>query len=618
MDIKTLTTPQASALVGGAGTGKTQRLVDNVAELILKGVACEDIIVFCASPVAQNAFERRLSEKVDALPEVTTMRDFALDILSLPEIQKKTGRKPELLSQFEINFLLEDMKTTGLRPKRLKEMLKFFYRGWTELEDDKEDFLIVNEEIQVHSLLKENLAFMEAYLEPEISNTAYKMLRDDATLANQYSYDHVLIDDYQLQSKATQLMANAIARESILVTGNTYEITEVYESYPYAEGLDEFSEINPQAETENLNYSYASSHIVKAVNSLLEDDYKRLQVEGEQDDSELRILEATTPDKEFEAVARTVESLIEDSVSPDDILVVAPHRVWQRNVVKALRDKGLKVDDIAGKQVLSGDIREIRKSESLRLYTALKLVADPHNATAWRCWCGFGDYLTHSSVFTSLRQYAADNELTLVNALEIASKNMASGINGIEKLVPCYESGKILTERAQGKMGTALIEHLAESIDVSKKAVAALLSLCDPIDEKDDALTLYTRAVAKLLSPRFSGNKDAVKVCSPKHASGLDPAYLIFCGFTNGFIPHGDYFDGTKTPLDKQEKMYAKDKRLLYSTLGKPHVGLILSYSTKSDLESASMLNLKIERIRLEKGERVCRLSPSIFLDEIK
>ena len=53
------------------------------------------------------------------------------------EIQQPfTGREPRLLLNYELNALMEDMKTSGLRPGRLKEMLKFFYRGWTELAAD--------------------------------------------------------------------------------------------------------------------------------------------------------------------------------------------------------------------------------------------------------------------------------------------------------------------------------------------------------------------------------------------------------------------------------------------------------------------------------------------------
>ena len=43
------------------------------------------------------------------------------------------------LASFEETFFLEDMRVTGMAPRRLREMLKFFYRNWTELAGGAED-----------------------------------------------------------------------------------------------------------------------------------------------------------------------------------------------------------------------------------------------------------------------------------------------------------------------------------------------------------------------------------------------------------------------------------------------------------------------------------------------
>ena len=79
---------------------------------------------------------------------VTTPRALALDVLSDAEAMRWSGREPRLLTAYEELFLLEDMKACGLRPKRLREMLKFFYRSWTELADDDPNWLVARRGIQ--------------------------------------------------------------------------------------------------------------------------------------------------------------------------------------------------------------------------------------------------------------------------------------------------------------------------------------------------------------------------------------------------------------------------------------------------------------------------------------
>lgn len=237
-------------ILGKVASGKTEALVHRAVEYLSGQSNGKNVLVLAASPDAAETLKRHLAAALD-IPtntlgvqgvRVSTPRAIALEVLGNPKAQAACDRKPRLLLPFEENILLEDVKASGLRPKRLREMLKFFYRSWTELADDEPSWLVSEEEAQVHGLLKECLAFTGGILPNELSNLAVKWLRTDETAREAASYDLVLVDDYQLLSRASQVLAGLLAREGLVVTGDMQATSEVFEEYPYAAGLIEFAQ----------------------------------------------------------------------------------------------------------------------------------------------------------------------------------------------------------------------------------------------------------------------------------------------------------------------------------------------------------------------------------------
>ena len=232
---------KATRIVGGVGCGKTQQLIERVCSLLSGGEKAGNVLVLCATPQACESFTLRLNAageeagvNADEIA-VTTPRALALEVLSDAEAVRWSGREPRLLTAYEELFLLEDMKVSGLRPKRLREMLKFFYRSWTELADDDLNWLLPGEESNVHTLLKDNLALTRSIVEPEAGNLAVNYLRGHAGAVAAHSFAHVLVDDYQRISKASQLLAGLMATETLTIAGDRTACVQVYDSYPYAD-----------------------------------------------------------------------------------------------------------------------------------------------------------------------------------------------------------------------------------------------------------------------------------------------------------------------------------------------------------------------------------------------
>ena len=624
---------KATRIVGGVGCGKTQELIERVCSLLSNGEKAESMLALCATPQACESFTQRLGAAAKVANvnadgvTVTTPRALALEVLSDAEAVRWSGREPRLLTAYEELFLLEDMKTCGLRPKRLREMLKFFYRSWTELADADPNWLLAGEEANVHALLKANLAFTRSIIEPEAGNFAVNYLRGHAGARNAHSFAHVLVDDYQRISRASQLLADLVASETLTIAGDRAACVQVYDSYPYAAGLDEFMDAHEAAEDIELSACHVCAAGAAGAAKLLADPAMQSIAFHTAEDvvaGQTTMLEATLPEDEFGAVARFAAEAVTGGMSPADVVVATPNGVWSRNMVKALLAAKVPAQALADRQPVRGDIRDNERCVPARILTALDLVADPDNALAWRCWCGYGDWLANSSAMANLRKYAAEQDKDLVGSLRdmangalAANEGDADRIVGAQRVSAAYEAGLALIESASGLEGTALLDKIAELVTGQEGATApgVVSALC--LGEQDNsAAAMAGRFRSRLLAPRVDA-ATAVQVVPYDQVAGLSPKVLIIAGFVNGFIPCREYFDGAEMPLDKQEKEHAKDARRVYAMAGKASEQLVVSRFTTTSLETAGVMKLHIGRIRLQDGKRMCAIEPSDFTEQL-
>ena len=623
---------KATRIVGGVGCGKTQELIERVCSLLSNGEKAESVLALCATPQACESFTLRLGTAAKAAGvnadgvTVTTPRALALEVLSDAEAVRWSGREPRLLTAYEELFLLEDMKVSGLRPKRLREMLKFFYRSWTELADDDPSWLLAGEESNVHKLLKGNLAFTRSIAEPEAGNLAVNYLRGHAGARGAHSFAHVLVDDYQRISRASQLLADLVAAETLTIAGDRAACVQVYDSYPYAAGLDEFMDAHEGAEDIELSACHACAAGAAAASKLLADPAMQsiaFHVAEGVAAGQTTILEAKLPEDEFGAVARFVAHAVASGMSPADVTVATPNGVWSRNIVKALLAAKVPAQALADRQPVRGDIRDNDRCVPARVLTALDLVADPDNALAWRCWCGYGDWLANSSAMANLRKHAGEQGQGLVESLRdvqdgapAANADDAGRIVGAKRVAEAREAGLALIDSAAGLEGTALLDKLAELVTGQEGTTAPgiVSALC--LGEQDNsAAAMAERFRSRLLAPRI--DSAAVQVVPYDQVAGLSPKVLIISGFVNGFIPCREYFDSAEMPLDKQEKEHAKDARRVYAMAGKASEQLVISRFTTASLETAGVMKLHIGRIRLQDGKRMCVIEPSDFTEQL-
>jgi hypothetical protein len=311
------------------------------------------------------------------------------------------------------------------------------------------------------------------------------------------------------------------------------------------------------------------------------------------------------PDDELAGVPKLVSERIAAGEAPEGMAVVCFHPQWFNKVMLGLRARGLPVRGLYQPLTLRGDVRHLGHSLPLRIVTALRLLAEPHDSMAWRCWLGFGDHLALSSVFVRAREEAeADNPDAVFADVVAQWGNRMQGTDFIEN---CTD-----------KKGGELLEYLARTLSVSDEArvppvLAPLLGLGETATPAD-MLALLEQ---KQFFPQFF-TAEGVTVASLETLAGLSFNKVIAVGFVNGFFPLRSYFDLVEATANKQKSIEEIEKRRLSLLVSAVSDKLVLSYFDKVEQETAERLRLKPDRIVLDEDlVRISMVSLSVFAKEL-
>lgn len=578
---------------GAPFSGKTTRLIEEIQDAIESGFDPADMAVFAASPSAAQDLGRRLADL--GIPVTTTVpREHFLQLLADDEARAITGRIPRLMLPFEYDFFLEDLKTSGLKPRRLREILKFFYRGMADGDSAHEDWLVTNEERELMALISDTLAFTGAMLEAEVSPLVVRALREGATLRSRSTISLVFVDDYALLSRTTQEALVLLSGERLVVTDGV-EGVESFEAYPNGEGTAQLAAWFPAARIVELG---------------------EVSLPARQEE----VVEAETVVREMTAVARLASQALQDGCAPWDMVVAAEHPAWRRNIARVLESSGVRAALVPSTAFLRCDVRREAGSAAARLATVLALAANARDGVAWRAWCGFGDYLANSNGFRSLCQRGRNGGLAAVLQAGELQPDLLDGLDAmgsIRRIEIAHQQGEALLARLAGLEGDALLRAAMDEVEGPDAAIpAALLACALPEGAQDaSAAAMVERLRQAAFFPRFA-TSEAVRVGSFGQIAGLAPRVLVIAGAMNGFFPKADLFDGTVLTVDQRQRRAEVAERVARAVRARASERVVLTLTAQLPLEDAERLGLVVERIALVDGQRMARLEPSMYLAE--
>lgn len=606
---------------GPARSGKTEALVRRAGRLVRAGVDPTSILVETTNGFAAQAFRQRLAVALDdefaqeaARVRVCTALDACVEVLDAPAARAHTGRVPRILTAAEYNFLLEDMKTLGAPIRKLRRMLAYFYQQMDNLEP-RSSWRIGGEEEAVLGHLTSTLAARGAMLAQEAPELAVEFLKSEAGAASRAAYAYVLCDDFQNLSRAQQTCLCLLADSQLIVTGNPNQTVEVATEHPDPHGFAQFHAVRRNVETFALEGAFGDLAITAFVDALCDHgDMDPAFKAGRAAKTAAGALEAvkwSSPEDELNGLTKYLRSIIDEEEDPHEsrTCVLVPNKRWATMAATMLRKRGFDVSTAGSMTGLGGDPRESARARGLVAYTKLALLADPHDMTAWRSWCGFDNYLTNSDAWASLMSYADEQGLSLYDALAAVAEAEAEPFLRAGVLAERWQEGQDFIAKNAARRGFSLMRAVGGTELPEFEAVNAELV------GDEDAEAVYRLVRRTVTEPVWPENPHVLHVATYDALCGAEYDRILVMGAVDGFVPSRDAFEVISTEEAREEVMN-RERRRFANAVSKANEHLVISFFSKADLELAERSKMQVARVKSEDGKRVAVLRPSSLLAE--
>ena len=628
---------QVHMYCGGPSSGKTSSLVHRVQTMIGNGVDPSRILFVCASSIAAQRMRHTLDNLGEGGDEVRAVsaRALTLRLFAENEVATRMGYRARVLNPAEQAVFFEDMKSSGIKRKRIKEMTGFFERTYSDMAEDADDFPYEWEETGMLDYEHSYLRLYEATTEGRAACAVARELEENALFREKFGTAHVVVDDYQLLSRAAQHICRALAKQTLCVSFDECDTCSVDFRFPCSLGKNELLNSGYDVEETALGISYAAPRVCEMINVVRADEGMSAEALKsaamcalESNDTNAWALAAATaalppsgriscetPVDELTTIARLVEEAHDCGIEYKDIAITSLSDVWLVNAKRFLRQKKVALDSPA--QTKSMHVSFLSEKGNMCAYatTLLTLLAHPLDSAAWRSWCGFSSYTANSAVFMRIKTICVENKYHLRQALAYLAHGEFPDLANLPEashVIERFNQGCNLIEQLSGLLGQGLVEALeAECVRMGCKKTNDFRRLLGQVAVQDTAVDLLDKLQHHLFFPEFSEN-NAVKVVPPEMLSGLKPRVLILCGAVNGFAPVMEYFDITQTDPEHQALIRRKCVARLYAAAKVASQHFYVTNFTNLKLEEAERLKLEVERVYAHEGTRWARVSPSV------
>lgn len=533
-------------------------------------------LVLCVNDMARERMVRACGgEGMHENITVATVAQLCARIFADERVAPYAPRGARVLDANEYDVLLEDMKASGLKTRRLREMLKFFLKSMSEYEHEREGWLVTSEEQMMYAMLQTNLEAREAALPCEVASLAYEALLksgvERAPLA-------VVVEDFGALSKASQRLVRFVATQRLVASGALEGAAYAEEPYPHYEGMGE----------------------------LMRDDFATVLQVAPEAGPACACDAYATPRDEFSGVADKVAHLVEGGMAPEDIMIATPHPIWARYCHEALAQRGIAAQRIGGTRKIKGDPRKPDACASLKLAAFLKLCENPRDMTALRSWLGLGDWLLRSDAFLELMAYASEQGISTYDAFAKLRAMPASEcpLMLFDKFNAAFE--ELETLRAALETATA-----REAAKLLKDHGMALDARCVKLlGGPDEPARMHDLARGAFAAEPCEGG---VRIAPYEACCGAHARAVFVCGVVGGFLPRLDALDEGYT-VDHRQAAFARDKKLFDAVCAAAREQLVCSHFSEDLLENADALRMRLARVISRNGQRFARVEASAFI----
>jgi len=590
-------------IISGPGTGKTYILMCKIARLLRTGVAPDRIFTCTFTRTAakdlQNELLRFNIENADKV-YAGTLHSFCFYILSNESVLQITGRTPRPLLDFEKRFLIEDLNAVSFGGIRDRESrLNAFEAAWARLQTDEPGWANDPVDQAFQNELSNWLRFHRAMIIGEIVPETLKFLRNNPVLANDYSFDYVLVDEYQDLNRAEQELVNIIATQaSFTIAGDKNQSIYCTFKYAHPEGIDNFCLTYPQTHDESLlECRRCPSIVVDMANSLISNNPgqngNRLRPRPNNQNSEVQVVQWISMDEEASGIAQFIADRINNrDITPGQVLILTPRRRIGYAIRDSLNNLGCQAHSFFQEEALEGNPKNLDRSNAQKAFTLLKLLANPEDRVALRCWCGFNDNSLCRVPWSRLKEHCESNGQSPNTALnQIMSGTIQN--SRMDELVSRYNDLQNRLKELSNINGQSLIDAIFPVNEDWAEPFRSIASKI-PLDELNSS-SLYESLRVAIIQPELPTDVDYIRVMSLHKSKGLSAELVVVAGCIEGLIPSID--EGLREL--ERARTIQEQRRLFYVAITRTTRILMLSSVTRIPRREAHPM-----RIRIQGGNR--------------
>lgn len=596
-----------------------------ITDMLDRRIAAEDVLLVVPNRNAAQVFSALAARGVEAI----AFGALAHAVLSCKGAARAIGRSERVLTRAEEDVLFEDLKVSGGKVGRLREILKFFKKGLSEGSDANPDWLVNDEERASFSLLRSHLEERGAILSCERANVALRCLEDDRVHAA-LARPHVIVFGFTALDACGQRLVERLALETFTALGSPLDAGVPQIAYPHPQGLAELAE-RAGVPVDDLDAGDRdATWALHAARSLARHcrhgGPEPLSVPSARWDSAYPDLQKgaegplslyPTPEDEYAGAAHIVSSWCAAGVDPEQVVVACPNRSTVRGAAAALSGAGLPVSVQPDAPFQSPDLRTEESCGAERFLAGLGLAADPHDAVCWRTWIGLGNWLLNSDAWEQVRRSAAADGRAPLEELDapwIAGEGEAWRNEGErlarKRLAERVRAGRDLLDACRGLTGARLVDEVARRCGWEPgRSERTLLARAGSVDAA--ALAAQVRAeLADAACPR-----DGVAVATFDECAGMCAQVVVVCGMVDGYLPCREACDEGGA-LDRRAKIMHGERLKLLRLLGTAERTIRFTAFCRTDLETAEHTRIDVGRIFARKGRRLATAHPSRLLAE--
>lgn len=609
---------QRVRVVAGPGTGKSFAMKRRVAKLLEDGVDPKKILPVTFTRVAADDLHREL-QKLDApgLADLkgVTLHSLAMRILRRAHVFEALGRVPRPLNRFEMQPMISDLVVASMKRRETSKHIRAYESAWAQTQGQDVGYAKTAAEQAFQARLLAWLNFHGAMLIGELIPYLVRYLHDNPAAQEHSEFEHLLVDEFQDLNKAEQAVIGYLgANARVCIVGDDDQSIYSFK-HAFPDGIREWRSENPSCDDLEMGDCHrCPTTIVAMANSLIAHNTDR-------EDRELSPVLANGPgvvsiiqlaDVGAEAayIANKVFDLLENSIHPNEIIVLVQRRIVAKPIRDALREKEVPVKSYYDESEIDTDLAQLR-------FALLKLLVSKTDRVALRFLLGLGSQDHRAKSYARVRARCEETGEEPWAALEM----LAAGDFKLPYTAALIDQFKIIqsamTELEPVKDNIpALIDTLFPD-DVSDLAEVRELSL-EVAEEASNLQEFFDALVEALTQPEVPLTVEDVRVMSLHKSKGLSSPFVFIAGCVEGVLPQGAPDDAT--PAQKLAH-FEEARRLFYVGLtrvkAEPAAGrpgtLFLTYPRQMEAGKAYGAAIKFTK----QVGNMANLAPSRFLAEL-